>query len=178
MPTDGLASLSLGFYPRGAPDQRVTAYDAAGNVIGDRLLAAAVRMHTTPAPPPPTQPPLATWTNGISLAAASVITDAAGLPAGVQVTWHAGEPVQTDYTVFVQALDQDDRVVAQVDRQPGNGAYPTSTWQTGDQITDTLLWGEAPATWRRIVIGFYDTAGQRLPLSTGEDVFVAAENSQ
>ena len=75
-----------------------------------------------------------------------------GGPTGVQVTWQAGKLIQTDYTVFVQALDQDDHVVAQVDSQPGNGAYPTSTWQSGDQIADTLPWGEAPPTWRRIVI--------------------------
>ena len=71
--------------------------------FGDRLVAAQVRLHSTPAVPSTSQPPLAAWENGISLAAASVITDSSAQPAGIQLTWRARTGVHGLYGVCTGA---------------------------------------------------------------------------
>ena len=107
--------------------------------------------------------------------------NAADLPAGVSLTWIPASTVQQDYTVFIQVLDIDDKILAQVDRQPQAGAYPTSTWRNGDVITDTLNWNGDVSAWRRIVLGLYDSNGQRLkvtaPTTSGDAVEILRRDS-
>ncbi len=50
----------------------------------------------------------------------------------VDLSWLTLAPLTEDYTVFVQVLDENDRIVGQVDSWPLQGTYPTSQWQPGE----------------------------------------------
>jgi hypothetical protein len=44
-----------------------------------------------------------------------------------------------DYTVFLHVLDSEGKLVAQADSWPLRGQYPTSLWQQGDVVRDTIV---------------------------------------
>lgn len=54
----------------------------------------------------------------------------------VQLEWLALEPPERNYTVFLHLRDGE-QVIAQSDREPTSGCYPTSIWRKGDVIVDT-----------------------------------------
>ncbi len=177
---DGLATLSMGFYPIADPSTRVEVYDANGQPIGDRLVLAQLRLHKqTAVQQPGGSSPAGTWQNGIVLDKAELATDAQGLPAGIALTWAPTATIQSDYTVFVQVLDAGSNILAQVDSQPQGGSYPTSTWRAGDVITDTVTWpGEAGTSgWARVILGLYGADGKRLPLQDGSDYLEVAHSA-
>ena len=164
-----LATLILGFYPFGRPNQRLPVYDQAGVPIGDRLLLGQVRLlpqAPTLLPAPATA--VAHWAAGITLAAAQVTlaTGRAGA-VDVQLQWQSAQLLHRDYTVFVQLLNPAGEIVGQYDGQPRNGQAPTSTWLVGEPIADHYF-VTASAPWRQVIVGFYDAqSGVRLPLATG-----------
>ncbi|MFN8491964.1 MAG: glycosyltransferase family 39 protein [Caldilineaceae bacterium] len=164
---DGLATLSLGFYQYDDKRKRQAVVDAQGKPVGDRVVLAQVRVHKTAEPTPLNPKPLARWTNGIQLAAATVTRDAANRPVGVQVQWQATQVVQSNYTVFVQLLDKSAKLLAQSDQQPQQGKFPTSTWQPGDVLADEYQFAQPPtpqagAQWAQLIIGLYDQDQKRL----------------
>jgi hypothetical protein len=85
----------------------------------------------------------------------------------VVLYWQAVAPVDTSYTVFVQAIDQGGRKAGQVDRVPCDGGCPTTTWRPGDLVGeryDLLLDSGAPPGRYELIAGMYDLAtGERLP---------------
>lgn len=91
-----------------------------------------------------------------------------GATAKITLTWQALQPGPTDYSVFVQLIDDAGLVVAQADTMPGGGLLPTSQWQPGQQRTEAyqvhipdLAYAPNQAQW---AIGLYDARqGQRLP---------------
>jgi hypothetical protein len=167
IPQDGLATLSMGFYPIADPAARVEVYDAAGRPLGDRLVLAPLRLHAQPQQQPPPAGAAGTWQNGIVLASAVLSTTAAGTPGGITLTWTPSATIQADYTVFVQVLDAQNNILAQVDSPPQGGSYPTSTWRAGDVITDTLAWEADVNGWQRVIVGLYGADGVRVPLAGG-----------
>ena len=40
-----------------------------------------------------------------------------------------------------------------------------STWRAGEQVVDVLVWNEDTTGWTQVIVGLYDRAGNRLPLS-------------
>jgi hypothetical protein len=54
------------------------------------------------------------------------------------LTWQALNPVPYDATMFVHVKGKDGNTLAQVDRQPLNGRFPTSYWLPGQVITDVV----------------------------------------
>jgi mannosyltransferase len=96
-----------------------------------------------------------------------------GDPLPIMLYWQAIAEMKTDYTVFVQLLDDAGQVVAQVDSQPLAGAAPTTTWFPGEILTDpyTLtLPANLPPGGYRLIGGLYDAAtGARLPVTAGGD---------
>lgn len=82
--------------------------------------------------------------------------------------WQADGPTDGSYTLFVHLLGPDGRLYGQVDRVPGDGGAPTSSWAPGQVIEEQVLLrltANAPAGSYRIGIGFYDAAyGDRLPV--------------
>jgi hypothetical protein len=87
----------------------------------------------------------------------------------IRLHWQAIDAASTDYTVFVQLLDQQGRWIAGWDSPPLAGQYPTSRWQPGEVVVDSLeLTPPPPETLSpgkyRLVTGLYDpVSGQRLP---------------
>ena len=107
---------------------------------------------------------------GIALRGIDSDLDAAspGKALGITLYWSAKQAGQGEYTRFVQLLDRDNRVIAQSDSYPANGAYPTSAWQEGDLVRDRvtlLLPAAAQPGEYRLIAGMYDaTTMRRLPV--------------
>ena len=80
--------------------------------------------------------------------------------------WQALEQPEGNYTVFTQVLNPGMQVVAQKDRWPGDGLYPTAALQAGQVITDNLaleLPDDLPAGDYMLITGMYrpDIEGYR-----------------
>ena len=74
------------------------------------------------------------------------------------LTWQALAPLGEDYTVFVQVLDANDKIVGQIDSWPVQGTFPTSSWMPGETIVDRYqvqLAGELAPGPYRVQVGFY-----------------------
>ncbi|MFO7285169.1 MAG: hypothetical protein DIU53_016085 [Thermobifida fusca] len=84
----------------------------------------------------------------------------------VTVHWAVERPMDSDFSVTVQVIDEANRVVAQHDSQPFDGALPTSRWQPGATIAlpaalrlpDTLPDGPL-----RLLVALYDPTTPDLP---------------
>ena len=112
--------------------------------------------------------PLAQWQNGIQLLSTTVTDDADAIPHSVAIKWRAADVIHDNLITFVQVLDTEGNVIAQADRRPQDGAWPTSTWRTGDVIDDVLQLEWAADvdedTWQRVIIGWYGDDGIRVGL--------------
>lgn len=98
---------------------------------------------------------------------------AAGKPLPVTFYWQQQRAMSIDYTVFVQLLNAEGRLVAQMDQQPHQGEAPTSGWLDKEVIVDSYtlqLPAELTPGTYRLIVGFYDAvSGQRLPVAAGGD---------
>jgi hypothetical protein len=66
----------------------------------------------------------------------------------MNLEWQALKPMAKDYTVFVHAIGPDGVLWGQHDSMPRDGAAPTSGWQPGAVISDTMrleLKADAPS---------------------------------
>lgn len=83
----------------------------------------------------------------------------------ITLYWGALQETPVSYKVFVHAYDGEGRRIAQHDSEPGQGAFPTAGWLTGEYIVDAhplRIDDTRPAS---IQIGLYDPdSGQRLSL--------------
>jgi hypothetical protein len=74
------------------------------------------------------------------------------------LTWQSLTAMDENYTIFLQVLDEQDRIVGQVDAWPLQGTYPTSLWSPGEIIEDPYviqLAAELPPGTYRLQMGFY-----------------------
>ena len=82
--------------------------------------------------------------------------------------WQGLAPMNQDYTVFVQVLDDQERIVGQIDAWPRQGTFPTSQWSPGATVRDPhQLWldGDMPPGRYRLYVGWYLLADlRRLPV--------------
>ncbi|GIW08164.1 MAG: hypothetical protein KatS3mg060_2969 [Dehalococcoidia bacterium] len=105
---------------------------------------------------------------------AATLTD--GRPARVTLVWRAIGRTETNYTVFVQALDAAGRVVAQRDVPPLAGDALTTSWLPGEVLVDELVLTPRPDTPTgeyRVIAGLYDPRnGVRLRQPDGIDYVV------
>jgi len=62
----------------------------------------------------------------------------AGDQVPLTLIWRAGQPTAVDYSIFVHASASDGTIEGQIDTYPGGGRYPTSRWQPGEIISDTV----------------------------------------
>ena len=94
-----------------------------------------------------------------------------GSTARVALLWSATRPPAADYSLFVHVYDSAGRLVAQHDGPPGAGAWPTSRWQPGDKIEDSVdlsLPAALPPGSYTLGVGVYEPASQhRLPQTAG-----------
>jgi len=93
----------------------------------------------------------------------------------VHLYWQAIQSPTVDYTRFIHVLDADGKLVWQDDRQPHDGLYPTSIWETGELVEDVIIIPFSTET-QQIVVGLYaSTSPVNLLLSTGEASYVLEE---
>lgn len=82
-------------------------------------------------------------------------------PLPVTLVWQAGDVTPTvSYTVFVQLLDAEGRLIAQSDSIPALGERPTTSWRTGEYILDPhqLRFNELAGPGEaRLIAGLYDS---------------------
>jgi len=96
--------------------------------------------------------------------------------------WQAQVPIAARYKVFVHVLDGSNRIVAQVDREPGGELVPTTIWQPGQAIVDrygVLIPLDAAPGRYHIAVGLYGFDGVRLAVrgAPGGDQVVLTEVS-
>jgi hypothetical protein len=96
--------------------------------------------------------------------------------------WQPLTTLPVDYTTFLHLRNRDGTTVAQRDRQPLDGAYPTSYWQAGETIIDPMtlpLPDTLPAGSYTLVAGLYQLETmERLPVtnaSSGENSIILGE---
>ncbi len=88
------------------------------------------------------------------------------LQLGLQ--WRADQAPQGNYTVFVQLLDAAGQVVAQRDRWPGDGLFPTAAMQPGQVIADNLAIPlDVPPGRYRLIVGLYQGDAEGYPRLAG-----------
>jgi hypothetical protein len=94
-------------------------------------------------------------------------TVGAGQDLDVVLYWRALAPMDTSYTVFLQAVDEDGAKAGQIDRLPCGGGCLTTAWRPGDiagEHYDLLIAPDAAAGSYEIIAGMYDLAtGEQLP---------------
>jgi hypothetical protein len=83
----------------------------------------------------------------------------------VTLMWHALARQNRDWTVFIHVVDAGDRIVAEDNRPPQDGAFPMTQWVEGDWVQDhhtiRLEPGLAPGSYT-LRVGLYDAGnGQR-----------------
>ena len=54
------------------------------------------------------------------------------------LVWRSTAPMDTNYSMFVHARTADAQLVGQLDTYHGSGMYPTTLWQPGEIIADTV----------------------------------------
>jgi len=84
--------------------------------------------------------------------------------------WRAQQPPAGNYTVFVQLLDANGQVVAQKDRWPGDGLFPTAALSAGQVVIDNLalaLPDELPPGVYRLIAGLYQGDVEGYPRLSG-----------
>ncbi len=110
-------------------------------------------------PAAPQGPPLALFGDSLRL------DQARFAPDQVTFIWTVLSAPGKDYTLFVHVLDEHGEMIGQRDGQPFDGDYPTGLWEAGERVRDARAISLPPAA-RRLRIGWYDQAGQRLPAYT------------
>lgn len=88
-----------------------------------------------------------------------VLDNEAADKLAVQLLWRPLQATEQYGKVFVHLIDGNERLVAQHDGAPVNGAYPTAVWQPGTIIQDEhilQLDGDLAAGPYRLEIGIYD----------------------
>lgn len=98
-----------------------------------------------------------------------------GEPAIVLLYWHRRAPaLETDYTVFVHLINQNNRIVAQYDAQPRKGTLPTSRWLRYVTIVDPIVLPiptDTPPGDYRLAIGMYEpSTGERLLVADSQEL--------
>lgn len=87
----------------------------------------------------------------------------------LELWWTAqGQPPEHDWTVFTHLLDAQGRLVIGRDGPPGEGSFPTSTWEPGEWVITEyplILPQDLPPGEYTLEVGLYDwRTGKRLPL--------------
>lgn len=97
----------------------------------------------------------------------------ANTPDGLDVllVWQALRQPTADYHVLVQVRDGRGEIVEQREAEPHDGAYPTSVWDSGEEVADSYLIDTAnlPPGEYEVTVGLLDADGDRLITVDGRD---------
>lgn len=117
---------------------------------------------------------------GDELALTGYRLEAGALPGVYEIglRWQALQVMDSDYTITIQLLDQDNKLVAQTDKPPFGGAYPTTAWPPGTPLPDSYwlqLPENVPGGEYRLAVGVYDfDTLERLPVTQADSVIPGA----
>ena len=151
--------------PRGASIE----FDA---LFGDRIQLSDVRLYQ-----PASSPPMQT----------RLVTAQPGEPILIELLWQALAPIDNRAKVSLQLVDASGQLVHQIDREPVDGLWPTTSWQPGRPVSDRyalVLPGSLQAGDYQVLLVVYDPlTGERLPTATGDalkiaDVAVVAQETR
>jgi len=70
----------------------------------------------------------------------------AGDSVGVKLYWKGLAPMDEDFTAFVHLVDAEGSIIAQDDKQPLGGSWPTSDWRVGEAVPDSYVLTIPPDT--------------------------------
>jgi hypothetical protein len=162
-----------GDLPDGRYHVRIALGEGLRHVLGTIDVVGRQRLFQLPELPPNRTsirltggPDLVGWS-------AKPIEDASEPQVAITLYWRSAGPLDKDYSVFVHLVNMN-RVAAQHDGPPAEGAAPTVSWAPNEYIVDrhviTLPPGIAPSQ-LRIAIGMYDpTTGRRLQSTRGDSI--------
>ena len=108
--------------------------------------------------------------NQVFLIACDLVNDSLrpGETLRLVLYWRALQQIPESYIVFVHVARADGTTLVQRDVQPGDGAHPTSSWVTGEVVTDShelSIPGDALPDIYWLKAGMYSPATmQRLPV--------------
>ncbi|GIW08332.1 MAG: hypothetical protein KatS3mg060_3137 [Dehalococcoidia bacterium] len=166
----GRYMVEVGLYPEGSTD-RLTAKSPAGPAA-DRALLGPFRVGIGSQPVAPKTAVHASFGGAFTLLG---FDRAEGVERGalpLTLYWRADRPMDRDYTVTVQLLDQHGRLAAQRDVQPRDGTYPTAIWRPSEVIPDVhrLPVSNVPPGDYRLIVAVYGPGGARLPVGGSDHV--------
>jgi hypothetical protein len=119
----------------------------------------------TPARLSPASPRQANWDNRIQMVGYDLELDDQESRIAIRLYYRALEPMDTDYTVFVQLIGPHNSksgtpLWSQVDSEPCRGYRPTSTWDSDEITIDELELAvpadRIPGETYQVIVGFYD----------------------
>ena len=121
----------------------------------------------------------ATPTPSVSPEGAATITTPAASTLTLTLFWQAEGASAVPYAVSVQLLDESGMLRVQHDQQPGDGAFPTTSWVQGEVLSDTYQL-ELPADLRpgsyRLIVRMYDPTTLAVLPATGADGGLAGDS--
>ncbi|RLC78400.1 MAG: hypothetical protein DRJ03_25320 [Chloroflexi bacterium] len=133
-PTPLGVTIEVGFIdPR--TDNRLQATSAEGDSLGASFLRG-VPVLSSGELPAGEQPPRYILDDAIGLDRVEV--ERGENTITLTLTWQSLQPVSYDATTFVHLKDADGELLAQADRHPLGGRFPTSYWLPGQVVTDTI----------------------------------------
>jgi 4-amino-4-deoxy-L-arabinose transferase-like glycosyltransferase len=150
-----------------------TSTGAQSVVVGELVaLGAVMAFHEYQIPTPVRNEIFADALHLLSVSFPDKIEPARVFP--VQFFWKVLQPVAADYTIFIHIVDSNDQIIAQLDRPPGGGTSPTSSWQVDQLLRDTYpvpLPSDLPPGLYRVRMGLYTWPDLTLqPVHNGESV--------
>jgi hypothetical protein len=94
-----------------------------------------------------------------------------GATVRLTLEWQGLRPMETNYTVFVHVVDEEGTIWAQGDTMPVAGERPTTSWESGEIVSDQhemMIPLDGPREGYVVEVGLYDAeTGDRLPLAGG-----------
>ena len=125
----------------------------------------------------PAQSAAVEWQNGLRLLGHDELPNTL-LPTPaftVRLVWATNAPITEEYTAFVHLVGPDGAIVAQQDRRPLDGFYPTNGWTVAEPVEDfygLTLPATLPPGDYRLRVGWYQPAtNDRLRLPDGSDAY-------
>lgn len=97
----------------------------------------------------------------------------------ITLRWQAVRRMDKDYTVFVHLTNERGQAAGQADHVPVDGSRPTSTWDSGEVVTETFelpISAEGAPDRYTLTIGLYELQTMtRLRLSQGGDTVILGQ---
>ncbi len=161
--------LRVGLYDQ-KTNERLAVLNDGGEVVGDAITLQPLQVLWA-RPPRPSYQERSVLGGKIEFLGYDLSTTElqAGEALEVRLYWRAKAKVERDYTVFMHLLDEGGQVRGQKDSPPVEGAYPTTSWRTGQVVEDRRVIPLTVAPGRyRLAAGMYDlTTLERLEAADG-----------